>query len=212
MTYQEFKDFLIGFLWRTNDQVLIANLDRLIVMGTSELNRKLNIEFREVSTEITVTDNFFPLPADYNSINALSDVDYIYTKTSANNLATYRAENRQNERVYDIKGTNVHLVQKYTVENPNVMCLDYLTSLPDYQATDASWVADQYLDCYVYTVLRHSAMFLMDDDRVPMWEKESSKAIEDIIEYDKHRRSTSVYEARQQPTYPRTQRKVHSRY
>ena len=68
MTYQEFKDHLIAFLWKTGDQVLIDNLDNLITMAEHELRTSFRIADRETSDTIVTSDLETPLPAEYHSM------------------------------------------------------------------------------------------------------------------------------------------------
>lgn len=71
-TYQEFKDYLVTFLWKKGDQQLIANLDALIRAGEHKLNRDLRIERRHKSRIIYVDTAMTALPADYHSMRKVT--------------------------------------------------------------------------------------------------------------------------------------------
>lgn len=47
--------------------------------------------------------------------------------------------------------------------------VDYSYKIPDFQFTNASFLTDEYLDLYVYTVAKHAAPFLRDDARLQTW-------------------------------------------
>ncbi len=73
MTYQEFKDYLVSYLWKTGDQQLINNLDTLIRAANAELNRTLKVEARYTSITFPAISNNITLPSDYHSIRSLVD-------------------------------------------------------------------------------------------------------------------------------------------
>lgn len=74
MTYDEFKTFLITFLWKKGDQQVIDNLDTLIHMANNEIERRLPISMREASAVINVTQIVMDTPADYKNFRSLTDM------------------------------------------------------------------------------------------------------------------------------------------
>lgn len=47
--------------------------------------------------------------------------------------------------------------------------VDYNRKVPDFGVALTSWVADKYLDIYVYCVLKQTAPFLREDERLQVW-------------------------------------------
>ena len=175
MDYSTFKDFLITFLWRDNDTVLIANLDTLITMGNASLNRDLRVEDRHMSIEDNATAETYTLPTDYRGMRSVvvvgnGECELLYCspaelQVKRNQMAvgsTYMPW-------YSLQDKTLMLATGATVADPLALRIDYMTKVPDFATTDTSWVAEEMLDTYVAAVLQHVAMFLREDDRVQMW-------------------------------------------
>ncbi|NKB39448.1 MAG: hypothetical protein GKR86_00050 [Ilumatobacter sp.] len=187
MTYQEFKDYLATFLWKENDQALVNNLDSLIVMADAELNRKLDITRREALFSVSHVGDAIDLPADFFHLTDVSlqgQGCFNMTKNQFNNLkASFQGS--PNYRAFHLQGRQILLPQEYTADNPGAYDITYRTKLPDYKTTDTSWMADDYLDCYVYTILKHTAPFLREDERVGLWTQLSGECVMSVIDDDK---------------------------
>ena len=170
MDYQAFKDHIAEFLWKTNDQDLINSMDSLILMANAELDRKLDITRREEVYQVAHVGDAIPLPDDFSQ---LIDVSlnghgcFNMTKSQFNNLKSSFVGS-PNYRAFHLQGRTILLPQEYTAQAPGNYDITYRSKLPDYKADDASWMADEYLDCYVYSVLRHSAPFLREEEHVAL--------------------------------------------
>ena len=187
MTYQEFKDYLATFLWRPNDQDLVNNLDSLITMADHELNRKLDISRRTELYQVAHEGNAIPLPSDFSQ---LIDVSLEgqgcsnLTKSQFNNLKA-TVSGSPNYLVFHLQGRTLLLPQTYTASAPGNYDITYRTTLPDYKTDDTSWMADEYLDCYTYSVLKHTAPFLREDERVALWTQLAGDAVASVVDDDK---------------------------
>jgi hypothetical protein len=172
MTYTEFKDFLMLHLWKQGDTAVIAALDTLIVLATSELNRLLKVEQRSILVDLPVTATQVPLPADCREVRHLQllgvgPMQYAIPAQFANFLQLNVGNTDLN--YYTVVNNVIQLLGSFSVEVPAVIRLTYYANLPDFKATDASWVADDFLDVLLYATLKHSAPFLREDDRVKLW-------------------------------------------
>lgn len=77
--------------------------------------------------------------------------------------------------------------------------VDYTFKIPDFQLTDSSFLTEDYLDLYVYTVAKHAAPFLRDDSRLQTWrtlQKEALLEANDDAAFNKQR---GVYASKQLP-------------
>lgn len=192
-TYSQFKDHLTTFLWKQNDTDLIARLDSLIKMGTSELDRMLDITRRETSVVVTVTstaDNAdVILPADFKQMIALTSADCVFANATTQQLLTARkGYTGKFQPMYHVahNGTQHVLQMVGSGELGDEFALTYRNKLPDYEGTDASWLEDEYLDLYTYTVLKHCAPFLREDERIQTWIQLATQAMTTVIEEDRH--------------------------
>lgn len=191
MTYDEFKNYLRSFLWKLNDAQLLNDLDNLIILGTSELDRKLDINRREANLawqSVQNDTNKQDVPNDLKHIIALNSDYYSYEVVSEGQIQHELNVNSTNrERPYvSVVGSQLAFGHTFPAANqPINYQLVYRTKLPDYKATDASWVEDEYLDLYTYTILKHTAPWLREDERVPLWQQYSTDALSSVLEDDK---------------------------
>lgn len=187
MLYDEFKAYLATFLWKENDQDLLNNLDSLIKMADAELNRKLDITRREELYQVAHVGDAISLPEDFSHLIDVSlegEGCFNMTKSQFNNLkSSFRGS--PNYRAFHLQGRSILLPQEYTAERPGNYDITYRTKLPDYKTDDASWMADEYLDCYVYTILKHTAPFLREDERVQLWTQLANETVVSILDDDK---------------------------
>lgn len=190
MDYATFKSFLTTHLWKVNDTVLTNNLDNLILMANAELNRKLNIQRREVSVTIAPETEDYSLPADFYQIMSLSNQQPTrqrkgaeFQNTTFQHIQDLRArtDSAYIEPYYHAvraaDANTLYLVGPFSSSNPGSLVLQYRTAVPDFAQTDSSWLADDYLDLYTYTVLSHCAPFLREDERVPLWQQYKTDAL-----------------------------------
>ena len=77
--------------------------------------------------------------------------------------------------------------------------ISYKQGIPDFQTADVSWLADEYLNVYTYNVLKHSSMFLREDERLPNWIAMAQSSLDLAIEDSLHDRQAGVYEEKTLP-------------
>ena len=196
LSYNQFKDYLTTFLWKSNDTTLVASMDSLIAMANAELSSKLNIQRRQQTALIAPESQDYVLPDDFRSMVSLTNAvpsgrDYIMKSVTLSDLYQQRARSSGAlSLIYAVDTAQavpiLRLVGPFSAGSPGSMVLVYRSAIPDYQVTDASWVADLYLDLYTYTVLSHAAPFLREDERVPIWVQMKGAALEAALMEDAH--------------------------
>jgi hypothetical protein len=190
MNFQDFKDYLARFVWRDGDTAFESDLDLLIKMGETRLNRDLRIQRQIEAATIPVAAINVPLPNDYAEARtvALSGPETPLTLISPRELQDRRAvAPARFQPVYAIIGRQIGLVGVPTDSTRNLL-LSYYARVPDFQDTDASWLADEYLDLYTYAVLRHTASYLRDDERVALWQNEYTETLQSVLAEEQNRR------------------------
>lgn len=200
MTYDEFKTYLITFLWKKGDQVLIDNLDNLIKQGEATLNRELDEEYRHTSIDQLITDQFTPLPADYYSIRHITDIDtsqlgeFLYVSPAT--LKGWRVStNNQWLPYYSIENTNVLFCGP--VDTPTTdknVSIDYFRKIRDFKIDGTSWLTDDNLDLLVYACLYHTAPFLREDERIAVWQGMYKDIITNMNEESAFTKERGVYD------------------
>jgi hypothetical protein len=193
MTYAEFKAFVTTFLWRDGDTVLTNNLDNLIKMANAELNRVFKVEDRTITATTPVTDNTATVPSDYREMRSLSLTD-VGPMTYLTPLEFSRQDvinaGRQRLPIFTVSNDLILLSGDFSPENPGEMTMVYYANIPDFAVTDTSWVADDYLDVYAYCVLKQSAPFLREDDRLQVWTSAYGAALQSALDENAARKYT----------------------
>lgn len=201
MDYASFKAFLVTFLWRDGDTVLVANLDSLIKMANAELNRVLKVEDRTITATTPATDTTVTTPEDYREMRSLAMVG-VGPMTYLSPLEFSRRDTanagRQRLPIFTVSNNLILLSGDFSVADPVDLSMVYYANIPDFAVTDESWVADNYLDVYAYCALKHAAPFLREDDRLPLWSNLYKEALQVALDENTARKYTG---SPQQITY-----------
>lgn len=195
MDYATFKTYIATFLWKQNDTDLVNNLDSLIVMANAELARLLDINRRNVTLVIAPTVEDYVLPADFRhviSLNGANDQNrLVFKQSTASDVLAIR-QSTQSQYVSPVYAVTqdgddkVLMLAGPFATTTGSLTLMYRAGIPNFAVTNTSWLADDYLDLYVYTVLSHTAPFLREDERVAMWQQMKAAAITSAIDEDRH--------------------------
>ena len=222
MTYTEFKTFLVDTLWRQNDTDLSNNLDKFITLAENELSRSLTIQQREAAVVIAPTTQDYTLPADFKQIMSVANMNpalQIGTgpmmATTLSNIITTRESTNSayiSPLYYAKRGSStstLYLSGPFSVANPGMFNLQYRAGIPDFATDDASWLEDEYLDLYMYTVFKHVAIFLREDERMQTYAAYAQAALDLAIDEDLRqvRFGGSPLEMKPARTIPRTFRR-----
>jgi len=198
-TYSEFKTYLTSFVWRNNDDDLANDLDNIIKMANAELNRTLTLQRRELSIAIAPETEDYALPSDFYQMISLShtaparqrnrgEMRNVSKSTIAELRAATATASAYVEPYYYVQrradGATLFLIGPFSAGNPGSFDLTYRTSIPDYKTEDASWVEDEYLDLYLYTVLKHVGMYLREDERYELYSTYANDALASALDED----------------------------
>lgn len=185
LDYSTFKSYILNFLWRENDTQLANTLDVLIQQANDELDVMTRDWQRRLKTVVIAPESQdFDLStnvADFQAVKSLTNnTDDTYFQSSAKtfihttpgHIYTLRAQNpggpilpyygvdRDDGTLY------ARFVAPFSASAPGDLTMVYRIAIPNYASADASWLEDEYLNLYLYTVLKHCAMFLREDERV----------------------------------------------
>lgn len=201
MTYSQFKTYILDTLWRVNDTALANNLDTIIRQANNELNKLTRDWQRRQQTE-----NILPTSQDYQntfgsvlSVTSNSPDTYYQTKaktfqrTTLSHVYELRAQNPGGP-LLPWYATDVADSVKYlrlvgpslSASNTGDLIVVYRMDIPDYATTDESWFEDEYLDLYAFTVYKHCAIFVREDERIQTYASLQTEAFRIADEDDKH--------------------------
>lgn len=176
MTYDSFKEFLLRYLWRPGDTQLTSDLDTIIAAANSKLTRDLRVPRMTVTSyAFAMTDLEAALPDDFRRpLLVQNSADMVeFKSTSPSNIADLQSQQYvETVPFYAIAGRLMRVAGgPPSVSSPLNLLLDYQAKVPDFQATDSTWLLDEgeYTDLYITAVLSETPFYLRNDARVSMW-------------------------------------------
>lgn len=184
MNYAAFKDYLLRFLWRDGDPVLASDLDQLIKMGEARLNRDLRVDDMTRIKRASLEADSVAVPTDFAEMRSIyvegvpTPLEYVTPHGLAE--AWSRTKGSRFQPIYSYAGDALLFCGPMSPTSPLSVVMTYYAKVPDFQGTDASWLADNYLDLYTYACLRHTASYLRDDERVGLWKNEYDESLASV--------------------------------
>ena len=182
MTYAELKTNIANFLNRSD---LTDQLDFFIDATEGELNRKLRTKDMVKRATATADSQYLTLPTDWlEAINieiTSNDFRPLFQQ-SIESLDVYRKSNNNSTGqpiYYSIVDKTLELAP--TPDTSYTLQLTYygkIDSLSDSNTTN--FVSLNHPDAYLYGALKHASVFLMEDERIPLFTTQFEKALEEI--------------------------------
>lgn len=192
MNYNQFRDFLITFLWKDGDQVLIDNIDTLVEMGHSSLRVDLRLQDNLISSERILDTEEQGYPSNMRYIRSITsdrdgEMKYVEPATLLTLRNSFPNEVKPFYSIFDemlqFSGPFADMFAESDFYNVTIVGYD---DIPNFVApgVNTSWMEQNYLDVYVYAVLQHAAGFLREDERIPQWKQLYDDGIERITTSD----------------------------
>lgn len=161
--------------WLLRDD-LSANIPTFIALAEAELNRRLRTRQMVVRSRTTANDRYISLPSDWRMAWNIQvvDGDYPLEYLSPVELDRWRQQDHRNvtePKFYTIFGDTLELAPSPTASDPIEIELIYFSDIPALSVSNTTnWLLQEYPDLYLYGALKHTAPFLMDDQRLAVWE------------------------------------------
>lgn len=193
MNYAAFKAYLARFVWRNGDTVFEADLDNMVNMAHARLNRDLRIQRMVVVADADLIADSITLPANYLEMRTITSDSppapmqyvspYERERIKLANASTFQP-------IYTIANDALYFVgpMAATDDPARSIIMTYYSKIPDFATTNASWLADDYLDLYTYAVLRHTPAYLKEDERVALWKNEYDETLASVMNAEAGRR------------------------
>ena len=189
MTFQQFIDYLTTHLWKIGDSLVVNNLPTIIKTADAELNASFKVEDRNTIMEATAVSRRIQMPLDFRSMIALANPRYGgMTYRSQRLFSTDLINNMHGtpNGSYTVSGNSIYLTGSPSVDQPFDLVMIYYRNLPDFAVEDQSWMADKFLNVYLYCVLKHTATFLREDERLAVWTALYQEAFNLAMEENAH--------------------------
>ena len=182
MTYAELKTNIANFLNRSD---LTSQLDFFIDATEAEFNRRLRVKDMIKRATATADSQYLSLPTDWlEAINVQLDGNNFtpLMQQSIESLDVYRKANNNvtgQPIYYAIVDNSLELVPtpdtSYTLQLTYYGTIDALSS-----SNTTNFISTGYPDAYLYGALKHASIYLMEDERVPLFTAQFEKALEEM--------------------------------
>ena len=181
-TYSDLQTEIAGFLNRSGDPTIVAEIPTFIRLTEAEIRRRL--KYTSYRTSIQLDDAVVAIPTDAKAIRSLRLVSAARTadvpleEDTPEALAERRAQMSATgrPRFFSAVGGELLLVpapdQTYDAE---IIYYTRVTPLSGSVVTNE--VLDDAPDAYLYGALMQAAPFLEHDERIPMWESKFEKTM-----------------------------------
>jgi hypothetical protein len=183
MTYAELKSAIADFL---NRQDLTSVIPTFIQLAEASINRTVRHRRMLSRATATLTTQFTDLPDDFLEakniqINSepITPLSFV-TMEHADLLRAGIYQSAGKPKYYTLVGDTIEVVPnpdaEYTIE------LSYYARVPVLsEAAPTNWLLDNSPDAYLYGALIHSAPYLKDDPRIPVWVGLFEKVMSDFV-------------------------------
>tara|TARA_R100000995_G_C3477406_1_gene121760 strand:+ start:1067 stop:1714 length:648 start_codon:yes stop_codon:yes gene_type:complete len=182
MTYAELKTAIANYLNRSD---LTSDLDTFIDTTEAELNRKLRTKEMIKRATATADAQYLTLPNDW--------LEVINVEVTSNDFSPLFQQSIESMDVYRSANNNTTGQPRYfaivdgTLELAPTPDVAYTLQLTYYGTIDAlsdsntsNFVSTNHPDVYLYGCLKQASIFLMEDERVPMFTAQFESALEEM--------------------------------
>ena len=182
MTYAELKSNIANFLNRSD---LTDVIDTFIDSTESEFNRRLRVKGMIKRATATLDSQYISVPTDWlEAINIQIDSGDFSPlfQQSIESLDVYRKSND------NVTGQPIYFaLVDDSIEFAPTPDGSYTVQLTYYSKIDAlsdsntsNFLSTGYPDAYLYGSLKHASIYLMEDERVPLFTAQFEKALEEM--------------------------------
>jgi len=182
MTYAELKTAIANYLNRSD---LTSDLDTFIDNVEAELNRRLRTKDMIKRATATADSQYLTVPTDWiEAINVeitSNDFSPLFQQ-SIESLDVYRKSNNNSVGqpvYYAMVDDSIELAP--TPDGEYTLQLTYYAKISALSDSNTSnFVSVSHPDVYLYGALKHASIFLMEDERIPMFTQQFEKALEEM--------------------------------
>ena len=182
MTYAELKTAISNYLNRSD---LTSDIDTFIDNVEAELNRRLRTKDMIKRATATADSQYLTVPTDWiEAINVeitSNDFSPLFQQ-SIESLDVYRKSNNNStgQPIYfAMVDDSIELAP--TPDAEYTLQLTYYAKISALSDSNTSnFVSVSHPDVYLYGALKHASIFLMEDERIPMFTQQFEKALEEM--------------------------------
>ncbi len=182
MTYAELKTAIANYLNRSD---LTSEMDTFIDNVEAELNRRLRTKDMIKRATATADSQYLTVPTDW--------VEAINVEITSGNFSPLFQQSIESLDVYRKANHNQTGQPIYfamvddSIELAPTPDVEYTLQLTYYAKINAlsdsntsNFVSTSHPDVYLYGALKHASIYLMEDERIPMFTAQFEKALEEM--------------------------------
>mgnify|MGYP003116191328 FL=1 len=182
MTYSELKTSIANYLNRSD---LTSDIDTFIDNVEAELNRRLRNKDMIKRATATADSQYLTVPSDWlEAINieiTANNFSPLFQQ-SIESLDVYRKANNNSTGqpiYYAMVDDSIELAP--TPDSSYTLQLTYYAKISALSDSNTSnFVSASHPDVYLYGALKHASIYLMEDERIPMFTQQFEKALEEM--------------------------------
>lgn len=208
MTFSEFRTYVLELLWSTNNSVLSADFGNLLMTAEQELDQlTYDWDRRQDTLTIAPTSEDFDLSTitNFKAVRSVTDnVAESYSssqglkglaKTTPDHMYQLRAKYPDRKQAYYAVDTDngtpyLRLAGPFSVTDPGDYTVVVFLAVPSLEA-GPSWIESDFFNLLLYTVLKHCAVYLREDERIEMYTKQQADALQMADRVQKHQAALS---------------------
>lgn len=174
-----------------NRSDLTAHIATFIRMAEARFNRTLRVMQMIASSQTTANNAKIPLPDDWLELRTLQLDGVPLGYVSPEEAGRLQRQYSSGARVfYTLLGSDIELVP---TQGSGTLTIDYYARIPALSPdAPTNWLLDGHYDAYLYASLSHSAPFLADDERIPVWQGGADRALTELQAADERVRRSGA--------------------
>ena len=183
MNYADLKAGIASYLHRSDLTNLIPTF---IGLAEASIFRELHIKELQVSTTVTTTDGYAPLPADFGSVSRL-----VLTKDGRTYTLDYSTVQDEPTTVsgypnyYALENNKLHIFGTGTGDTFTLFYIPKIDPLSDTVTTN--WLLDNAYDLYLYAGALEGAKHIRDDAEISKLSAVISPLLDSVKRYAERR-------------------------
>ena len=182
MTYDEIKTKVAEYLNRTD---LTSQMDMFIDLAESDINKVIKHQDLIKRANAVAETQYTQLPSDWSRVinvelNTSDHTTLLQQSTESLDLKRTSIDNVSGRPEYfAITDNAIELCP--TPDTNYELQLTYYANIPELSSTNTTnVVSDKFPDVYIYGCCKHASIFLMEDERVGMFQTLFDKALEEV--------------------------------
>ena len=182
MTYDEIKTKVAEYLNRTD---LTSQMDMFIDLTESDINKVIKHQDLIKRANAVAETQYTQLPSDWSRVinvelNTSDHTTLLQQSTESLDLKRTSIDNVSGRPEYfAITDNAIELCP--TPDTNYELQLTYYANIPELSSTNTTnVVSDKFPDVYIYGCCKHASVFLMEDERIGMFQTLFDKALEEV--------------------------------